>query len=196
MANADETLFLWINGFAGRVAPVDKVAQLLVSDYLVPVGLMLVLVGLWFTGDGLPARQRQQIGIYVALASMALSSLVVMIVNSMYARPRPFDGIEGHDVTVLFYQPTDPSFPSNPAAATFGMAAGMWGVNRPVGAVMLGVAGLFAFSRVYSGVHYPSDVVAGALIGCVVAFLVFQVKRLLGPLPEWTLKAVRIVCLA
>ena len=196
MANTDETLFLWINGLAGRVAPVDEVVQLLVSDYLVPVGLMLVLVGLWFTGDGLPARQRQQIGIYVALASMALSSLVVMIVNSMYARPRPFDGIEGHEVTVLFYQPTDPSFPSNPAAATFGMAAGMWGVNRPVGAVMLGVAGLFAFSRVYSGVHYPSDVVAGALIGCVVAFLVFQVKRLLGPLPEWTLKAVRIVCLA
>lgn len=195
MANADETLFLWINGLAGRVGPVDEVAQLLVSDYLVPVGLTLVLVGLWFTGEGL-ARQRRQIGVYVAVASMALSSLVVMIVNSMYARPRPFDGIDGHEVTVLFYQPTDPSFPSNPAAATFGMAAGIWGVNRPVGSLMLGASALFAFSRVYSGVHYPSDVMAGALIGCVVAFLVFQVKKLLGPLPEWTLKAARIVCLA
>ena len=196
MANADETLFLWINGLAGGVGPVDEVAQLLVSDYLVPVGLMLTVAGLWFTGDSRLARQRQQIGVYVAVASMALSSLVVMIVNSMYARPRPFDGIEGHEVTVLFYQPTDPSFPSNPAAATFGLAAGIWGVNRPVGAVMLGASALFAFSRVYSGVHYPSDVVAGALIGCVVAFLVFQVKKLLGPLPEWTLKAARIVCLA
>ena len=99
-------------------------------------------------------------------------------------------------MTLLFYQPTDPSFPSNPAAATFGMAAGIWGLNRPVGAVMLGVSALFALSRVYSGVHYPSDVAAGALIGCVVAFLVFQVKKLLGPLPEWTLKAARIICLA
>ena len=196
MADADETLFLWINGLAGRAAPVDEVVQLLVSDYLVPVGLMLVLVGLWFTGDGRLARQRQQIGVYVALASMALSSLVVMIVNSMHSRPRPFDGIDDQQVTLLFYQPTDPSFPSNPAAATFGLAAGIWGVNRPVGAVMLGVAGLFALSRVYSVVHYPSDVLAGALIGCVVAFLVFQVKKLLGPLPEWTLKVARVLCLA
>ena len=196
MADADETLFLWINGLAGRAAPVDEVVQLLVSDYLVPVGLMLVLVGLWFTGDGRLARQRQQIGVYVALASMALSSLVVMIVNSMHSRPRPFDGIDDQQVTLLFYQPTDLSFPSNPAAATFGLAAGIWGVNRPVGAVMLGVAGLFALSRVYSGVHYPSDVLAGALIGCVVAFLVFQAKKLLGPLPEWTLKVARVLCLA
>ena len=196
MANADETLFLWINGLAGRFAPVDEVVQLLVSDYLVPVGLTLVLVGLWFTGDGRLARQRQQIGVYVAVASMALSSLVVMIVNSMYARPRPFDGIDDQQVTLLFYEPTDPSFPSNPAAALFGMAAGIWGVNRPVGAVMLGMAGLFALSRVYSGVHYPSDVAAGALIGCAVTFLVFQVMKLLGPLPEWTLKAARVLCLA
>ena len=196
MANADETLFLWINGLAGRFAPVDEVVQLLVSDYLVPVGLTLVLVGLWFTGDGRLARQRQQIGVYVAVASMALSSLVVMIVNSMYARPRPFDGIDDQQVTLLFYEPTDPSFPSNPVAAMFGMAAGIWGVNRPVGAVMLGMAGLFALSRVYSGVHYPSDVAAGALIGCAVTFLVFQVMKLLGPLPEWTLKAARVLCLA
>lgn len=196
MANADETLFLWINGLAGRFEPVDEVVRLLVSDYLVPVGLALVLVGLWFTGEGRPARQRQQIGVYVAVASMALSSLIVMIVNSMYARPRPFDGIDDHQVTLLFYEPTDPSFPSNPAAATFGMAAAVWGVNRPVGAVMLGVAGLFALSRVYSGVHYPSDVAVGALIGCAVAVLVFQVRKLLGPLPEWTLKAARILCLA
>ena len=168
----------------------------MVSDYLVPAGFGLVLLGLWFTGDGPLARQRHQIGLYVSLTAMGLSSLVVFIVNAQYFRLRPFDGIDGSDVTLLFYQPTDSSFPSNPAAATFGLAAGVWGVNRPVGAVLFAVSSLFALSRVYAGVHYPSDVVAGALIGVAVAFLVFRAKVLLGPVPEWTLKAARILCLA
>ena len=169
---------------------------MLVSDYLVPVGMGLVLLGLWFTGEGPLARQRHQIGVYLALTSMGLSSLAVFIINAQYFRPRPFDGIDGHDVILLFYQPTDSSFPANPAAVTFGLAAGVWGVNRPVGAVLLVVSGLFGFVRIYAGVHYPSDILAGALIGVVVAFLVYKAKALLGPIPVWTIKAARILSLA
>ncbi len=180
----------------GRAAPIDETVRFLSSDYLAPVSLGLVLVGMWFTGEGQLERQRRQIGLYIALAAMGLSSLTVLIINSFYFRPRPFDGIENHEVALLFYRPTDSSFPSNSAAAAFGIAAGVWGVNRPLGTALLVVSGLFALSRVYAGVHYPSDVVAGALIGCAVAFLVFRVRSLLGPIPEWTLKAARILCLA
>jgi undecaprenyl-diphosphatase len=165
-----------------------------VSDYLVPVSLALTLVGLWFVGSDRMVRQRHQIGMFVALSSMGLSSLTVLIINITYFRPRPF---VDHDVNLLFYQPTDySSFPANSIAASVGIAAAVWGVNRRVGTVMLLATGLYSFARVYAGVHYPLDVAAGALIGIVVTFLTFKAKNLLEPLPTLVIKAARILCLA
>ena len=165
----------------------------MVSDYLIPVSLGLALIGLWFVEGDRATRQRHQIGVFVALSAMAASSLAVSVVNSLYFRPRPF---VDHDVTLLFYQPTDSSFPANAMAAVVGLAAGVWGVNRKLGTVLLIGVGLYGFARVNAGVHYPTDIVAGALIGCVMAFVMFQVRDLLEPLPTWVIKAARIICLA
>ena len=193
MAYADEKLFHWINGLAGELTVLDQVMEWVVSDYLVPVSLALTLIGLWFAGSNRLARQRHQIGVFVALTSMALSSLAVFIINSAYFRPRPF---VDHDVTLLFYQPTDSSFPANPIAATFGIAAAIWVVNRRVGTALLLWTSLYGFARVYAGVHYPLDIIAGALIGIVITFLVFKLRDLLEPIPTWVIKAARIFCLA
>ena len=196
MAWADERLFLWINGLAGDVAVVDRVMRWVVSDYLVPVSLALALIALWFVGRDSQTRQRYQIGVFVALTSMALSSLVVLIINAIYFRPRPFEGLEGHDVTTLFYLPTDSSFPANPIAATVAIGAAVWVNNRKAGTALLAAAGLLGFARVYAGVHYPFDVAAGAMIAIVVTFLVFKLRDLLEPIPTWVIKAARILCLA
>ena len=193
MAHADETVFLWINGWVGKAPLFDRAMEWLVSDYLVPVGLALTLVGLWFVGDERAVRQRHQIGLFVALSSMALASWAVFLINGVYYRPRPFVDL---DVSLLFYQPTDSSFPSNSAAASFAIAAAVWGVNRRAGLALFLAAGLHGFARVYAGVHYPLDIVSGALIGIVVAFLVFKLKDLLEPLPTMAIKAARILCLA
>ena len=193
MANADEKVFLWLNGIAGEFSVLDRVIRWAVSDYLIPVSLALGLILLWFSGSDRTSRQRQQIGVFVALSSMAISSLAVFIVNALYFRPRPFLDL---DVTLLFYQPTDSSFPANPIAATFGIAAGVWGVNRRAGTFFLLGAGFYALARVLAGVHYPSDVIAGALIGIVVALLVFKIRDLLGPVLIWVIKGARILCLA
>ena len=193
MANADERLFLWVNGFVGKLPFLDRVAQWVVSDYLIPVSLALALVALWFIEPNRVARQRHQVGVFAALTAMGLSSLAVFWLNTLYFRPRPFETL---DVTLLFYRPTDSSFPSNAAAAVFGIAAVVWGVNRRLGTVLLIAAGLYAFARVYVGVHYPLDVVAGALIGIVMAYLVLKVWELIMPVLVWVIKAVRIICLA
>jgi undecaprenyl-diphosphatase len=171
----------------------DRVAQWVVSDYLIPVSLALALVALWFIEPNRVARQRHQVGVFAALTAMGLSSLAVFWLNTLYFRPRPFETL---DVTLLFYRPTDSSFPSNAAAAVFGIAAVVWGVNRRLGTVLLIAAGLYAFARVYVGVHYPLDVVAGALIGIVMAYLVLKVWELIMPVLVWVIKAVRIICLA
>ncbi len=193
MANADEKLFLWINGLAGNFMPLDTFVQWVVSDYLIPVSMALALVGLWFVGNDRDTRRKHQIGVFVALTSMGLSNLGVFVVNLLYFRPRPF---VDHDIMLLFYPPTDSSFPSNAVAAAFAIALAVWGVNRPIGAGFLVGACLYAFARVYAGVHYPTDIIGGALIAFGATLLVFKLRDLLRPLLDWVIKAARILCLA
>ena len=194
MANPDEKVFFWINGLAGHFSPLDHAITWLVSDYLIPVGMALGLVVLWFAErDDRAQRKRQQLGVFVALTAMALSSLVVLIVNAIFFRPRPF---VGHDVTLLFYQPTDSSFPSNAVAAAFAIAAAVWGVNRRVGVLFFLGAGTYSFARVFAGVHYPADVLAGIAIAFVITFLVFRMRDLLMPVLDIVIKAARLLRLA
>ena len=193
MAYADERLFLWINGFVGTIPALDRVATWLVSDYLIPVTLALALIMLWFIETERGLRERQQIGVLVALTAMAVSSLGVFIVNAVYFRPRPFESL---DATLLFYRPTDSSFPSNPAAAVFGIAFAVWGVNRRMGTWLIAAAVLYSFARVYAGVHYPLDILASALIAGAVAWLTFKGRDLLMPILALVIKAARILCLA
>ncbi len=193
MANPDETVFLWLNGLVGKLPFFDRIVELVVSDYLIPVSLALALVGMWFAGGDKLTRQRHQIGVFVALSAMALSSLAVFTINAAYFRPRPFEDLE---VTLLFYAPTDSSFPSNPAAAAFAIAVAVWAVNRRLGSLLLTAAALYGFARVYAGVHYPLDIVSGALIAIVVTFMTFKIKDLLDPIPTWVIKVGRILCVA
>ncbi len=193
MAQADELVFLWINGWAGRLPALDGAARLMASDYLVPVSLALTLLALWFGEVDRVVRERHQIGVIVAVSAMALSSWAVLLMNGAYFRPRPFDQL---DVTLLFYKPTDSSFPANTAAASFAVAAAIWGVNRRAGLALFVAAGVFGLARIYTGVHYPLDILGGAMLGIAVAFLTTKAKDLLEPLLTMIIKAARVLCLA
>ncbi len=195
MVNADERLFLWLNGLAGQFPPLDTFITWVVSDYLIPVGMALGLVAFWFAGRDSDTRHRRQVGVFVALTSMALSNWAVYITNWYYFRPRPF--VEFPDqVTLLFYPPTDSSFPSNAIAAASAIAIAVWWADRRIGAAFLAAAGLYAFARVFAGVHYPLDVAAGFAIAAAVTAVVFTLFRLLRPIPDLVLKLARALCLA
>ncbi len=193
MAQVDREIVLWLNSGAGNIAALDRLAEWMVSDYLVTVVLGLSLVAIWFGSTGNAARIERQIGVLTALGSLAIANLVVITINSLYFRDRPFADL---DVTLLFYRPTDSSMPSNSAAAFVGLAAVVWGFDRRVGAVLLAVAGVHAFLRVYAGVHYPSDIAVGAMIGIVAALAAYGLRRLMGPVPAMAIKAARVICVA
>ena len=190
---ADKELFLLINGFVGVMPFVDRFAQWIVSDYLMPIALALSLIFMWFVDRDREVRVQRQIGVFVALTAMALSNSAVFILNFFYFRPRPFVNA---DVSLLFYKPTDSSFPSNAVAAVFGLAFGIWGVNRRLGWVAIGAASMYGLARVYAGVHYPLDVLGGAAIAAAVTYLVFRLRDMLMPLLMLPIRLARILRLA
>ncbi|HKG03981.1 MAG TPA: phosphatase PAP2 family protein [Conexibacter sp.] len=67
--------------------------------------------------------------------------------------------------------PASTSFPSGHAAAAFAFAVGVGHVLPPAAIPLHGLAALVAYSRVHTGVHFPADVAAGALIGTALAQL-------------------------
>ena len=188
----DETLFLWLNGFVGQAPAFDALIEIVVSDYLVPVALALALLALWFAADT-ASRSRYQLGVIAAVLALALANGSIEILNNFLFRDRPF---VDHEVSLLFYEPTDSSFPANAAALAFGVSTAVWVFNRRVGSALLAVSALYAFSRVYAGVHYPLDVIAGGLIGVVAALIAHTLVRLLRRYFEILLKAGRLVLLA
>ena len=193
MAQVERVIVLWLNSGAGKIAVLDSLAEWFVSDYLVTAFLGLSLVAIWFGSAMSPARLERQVGVLTALGAVGLANLTVITINSLYFRDRPFADL---DVTLLFYQPTDSSMPSNSAATFVGLAAAVWGFDRGAGAILLAVAGLHAFLRVYAGVHYPSDIAVGATIGVAAALGAYGLRRLLGPIPARAIRAARVLCVA
>ena len=113
------------------------------------------------------------------LLTLVVTSVLVFLVKLGVQRPRPCVILP--DVHALcFTGPTDPSFPSGHAAGGFAFAAfvGTWLTRQsfPASRKLLGVGSLgalalgIALSRVYLGVHFPSDVTAGAVLGAAVGY--------------------------
>jgi membrane-associated phospholipid phosphatase len=101
----------------------------------------------------------------------AASSLVNLVVKPLGRRRRPDRSLEHVPVARHVPMPSSASFPSGHAAAAFAFAAGV-GHELPAAAIPLhGLAALVGYSRIHTGVHYPGDVLAGALAGTVVAQL-------------------------
>ena len=186
-------LVVWLNQGIGRFYLLDRVTYLLVSDYFLPLAMCFWALGLWFRGEDLQARIRNQKAVLAGAISLGFANLVVLVLNQAYFRERPFGQYE---LSNLLYASTDSSFPANPAAVAFAMATGVWLGNRRASAVLFFLAGLWSFVRVYNGLFYPSDVIAGAAIGVAIACLVTLGLRTIEPVPSWVLKGARLLHLA
>lgn len=133
------------------------------------LGLILCILG--------PGYTRRTVGIAV-LAVVIADVTAFQILKPIFARPRPFFLLT--DVHVLHQTASYHGFPSNHAANLAAMAfaftlrqRGLWGW------IMFPLAFLVGFSRIWVGVHYPLDVLAGWVWGAFVAWgLVFLLGKL------------------
>lgn len=129
---------------------------------------------IWLLAAGglLCTKKYRQQGVLM-LGGLAVGLLMGnVILKNVAARPRPcwLDS----SVRLLVASPTDYSFPSGHTLSSVIGAVILTRTNRRFGYAAIPLAALIAFSRLYLYVHFPSDVLAGAVLGVVIGMLVYR----------------------
>ncbi len=123
----------------------------------------------------------------VAGIDMILALAVTFVLNDfvfkpLVLRPRPWVAIEGFES--LIKHPSGTSFPSGHSVTSFACATAMTrDLGKKAGWIFI-LAALIALSRPYLGVHFITDILAGALIGTLGAALVVWVRHKVLPLEK------------
>jgi undecaprenyl-diphosphatase len=122
-----------------------------------------------------------------ATISAGVALAIGKVISELVDRSRPFV-VDSHGVHLFAPHAADPGFPSDHATGAFAVATAIFLRHRGWGTVALVAAAILSIGRVALGVHFPSDVLAGALLGAGVAALLWEVRplrRRIDALSDW-----------
>ena len=170
LINLNQTLFYFINmSLANPVT--DFVMPIVTSDMLLRIMYALAIVLLLWKGD---AKVRWLV-LFSGLALLIADQTAAGYLKPLLNRPRPCHVLE--NINLLVGCGGGKSLPSAHAANSFAQAALFGLYFRKVRYGLWAVALLIAFSRVFVGVHYPGDIVAGAVLGTAIGLLLGYAHR-------------------
>ncbi len=167
----DYQLFQFVN----QIARINDVL-----DYFIIFCAKILIVFLVFGVVSLAIVRAKEWGkemFFDATIGMFTALFISWIVPLLYVRPRPFVDHSVHQLVLI--DPSIKSFPSDHTLLSFAVAMAVWQYDRKWGSIFFVLAALVGLSRVAAGVHYPFDIVAGAVIGVVASLFV---KRFLDSL--------------
>lgn len=151
------------NGFLDMVMPVlTKFADAGIG------WIAIALVLLFF-------KRTRPMGITMGIALLAGVLIGNLTLKPLVARIRPYD--VNNSISLLIEKPHDYSFPSGHTLASFEAAMAIFLYHRKWGIAALVMAALVAFSRMYLYVHYPSDILAGIILGVIIAFAAHKLYK-------------------
>lgn len=137
-------------------------------------GVLWIVLGLLLLFN----KKTKWMGITV-LAALLFTLLVGnLTLKPLVARPRPC--WRHPEIPLLIANPKDFSFPSGHSMSSFAAAASVLMWNRRAGIAALAGAVIMACTRLYFYVHYPTDIVAGLLIGVVLGILAYRIVKPVG----------------
>ncbi len=124
-------------------------------------------------------KKTRKIGITMGLGLIITTILGNEILKKIVERPRPFDtpGAMLDGDSLLVPRPGQYSFPSGHTGSSFASAVAIVLYDRKIGIPALILAALIAFSRLYVYVHFPTDVIAGTVLGTISALIAFFLWR-------------------
>ena len=115
-------------------------------------------------------KKTRKAGLCSACALLGSLILNNLILKPLVNRTRPYEVVEG--LRLMGKMASDASFPSGHTAASFASATALFpNLPRRYGVLLVILAFLIAFSRLYIGIHYPTDVLVGFLDGILLGIL-------------------------
>lgn len=172
----DHGLLHALNGFLAHHDAVED--PVLAYSNFAEVLFLALLAGLFVFTRGY-ARRPARRGAIAAGLSAAVALGIAQVLSALVNRPRPFVSDPG-GVHLFAHHVADPGFPSDHATAGFAIAVAILLRSRRWGYVTLALATVLSVSRVALGVHYPTDVLAGAALGSATALALWT-----PPLRGW-----------
>ncbi|MDO8590953.1 MAG: phosphatase PAP2 family protein [bacterium] len=159
MTDVNTSLFLLLNSLAGQSALIDWIIVFF-AKYLAYVLVATFIFGIIFWRV---SRAEKIKAITAAIVSGVLGRVIfVETIRLFYHHPRPFAALS--EVRQLFPE-TGYSFPSGHATFFFALSAVVYQYNKKAGIAFFVLSAIMGLARIAAGVHYPLDILAGALLG-------------------------------
>ena len=183
----DKALFVFVNQTLSN--PVGDLLWPLITNYdrLWAIRIPLLMVWIWLLVFG--GRKGRTVAIMIPCILFISDNISSAFIKEWVGRPRPCHEIDGVSVVQSIHMLVDcgpgKSFPSSHAVNNFAIGTVFAFYYPRLKWVFFGCATLIALSRIAVGVHYPSDIAGGAIIGSLIALLVIwtwrNIERLLLP---------------
>ena len=166
MPALSEINMLDINSWAGQNFALDAVG------IFAAVWLVWLLAGYYFVLIRQDALIDKYAHLFTLVLIIGLIYATSFIVGYIWFEARPF--VDGGVSLIINIPQSEKSFPSDHAAIAFALAVACWHLKPKLSPWLFGLAGLVALARVYVGVHYLHDVIAGAVLGTAVAWVSYK----------------------
>ena len=165
----DTQFFYLLNNLTGQSPLFDKIIVFFAS-YLAYILIFVFLAFLLFSQY--QKREKIQILLVTVISVVVARFGITELIRFFYHRPRPFSVLDNvHQLLIN----GEWSFPSGHAAFFFALATTVYLYNKKWGIGFFIATILMTASRVIAGIHYPSDIIGGALIGIAVAYIIFRI---------------------
>lgn len=152
----DNTILRWIN-VKFRNKTFDKIMPIITSAG--NLGIIWIVISVLL----ITKKDYRVLGQTILIALVITTIIGEGVIKNIIKRKRPFYGDD--DKELLISRPITYSFPSGHTASSFAVATVFIKTDNAASLEIMLLACLIAFSRIYLGVHYPSDVIGGGIIG-------------------------------
>lgn len=167
LLNIDKSILLWIQDTL-RVPALNPVFIFISS--IGNLGAIWIVISILL----LIFKKMRKVGVMSIIALIGSVLINNVILKNLVARIRPYEVMT--NLKLLVPHANDFSFPSGHTGSSFAAAYVLYKeLPKKYGIQALLLATLIGFSRLYIGIHYPSDVIAGAVIGILIAIMVRKI---------------------